>query len=779
MGSLRTKVFVFFVSLLLLVQAFSVWVVYVANTRQAQEQINYRLDSAISVFQTQYERRSYYLQAFAETAAKDFGLKEVFGADERSFLIALNNHRKRIDADLAIAVDRDNQVIGQLLRTAPEEKIRIGPQQGQTFNAETWLRGNMPVSELYREGDVVYQLSFAPLKSGQQIVGWIGYGYQINRDLAQSFADITGLNIDFMLQNQQRWLTLAAATPTKSQPAPETQGAMILDGNTPSTLIAATTVGIIEGQELQAVIYGSRSNLLEALTENLWQLMALEGAMVLVSLLAAYLLAGSISRPVRRLVRQAQYIARGNYDTPVQIAERNELGQLANEFNQMQQAVLVREQTISHQLLFNPLTDLPNRNSLLKQLDTLFEEGRRFALLHLDIRRTKTVNDTLGYEAGDMMIIEVAKRLQRLNGASEVFHLGADEFAVIINSTDLSSLSQQHEKINQLMDEPLCGEGTLLHLQLHTGFARAPDDADNTSQLLQKADTALSHGKREMQAFQQYLPSMDAEAGRRLGLVNDLKIAIEQDQLCLFYQPKLDLHSGKIHHLEALVRWQHPLQGMIPPDAFISIAEQTGQIDALTRWVINEAARQHTAWLERGLNLSIAVNISAENLKNQHFTQELQETWQTYDLSADALSLEVTESAVVVDPAGAIAKLCEIRNQGIKLSIDDYGTGYSSLAQLKQLPVTELKIDRSFVDKVYSDSDDQIIVRSTIRMAHDMGLSVVAEGIEDQETLHWLQENDCDLAQGYFISRPQPATELISWLETTDYNPTAEKSLAC
>lgn len=355
MGSLRTKVFVFFVALLLLVQAFSVWVVYVANTRQAQEQINYRLDSAISVFQTQYERRSYYLQAFAETAAKDFGLKEVFGADERSFLIALNNHRKRIDADLAIAVDRDNQVIGQLLRTAPEEKIRIGPQQGQTFNAEAWLRGNMPVSELYREGDVVYQLSFAPLKSGQQIVGWIGYGYQINRDLAQSFADITGLNIDFMLQNQQRWFTLAAATPTKSQAAPETQGAMILEGNTPSALIAATTtVGIIEGQELQAVIYGSRSNLLEALTENLWQLMALEGAMVLVSLLAAYLLAGSISRPVRRLVRQAQYIARGNYDTPVQIAERNELGQLANEFNQMQQAVLVREQTISHQLLFNP-----------------------------------------------------------------------------------------------------------------------------------------------------------------------------------------------------------------------------------------------------------------------------------------------------------------------------------------------------------------------------------------------------------------------------------------
>jgi len=239
----------------------------------------------------------------------------------------------------------------------------------------------------------------------------------------------------------------------------------------------------------------------------------------------------------------------------------------------------------------------------------------------------------------------------------------------------------------------------------------------------------------------------------------------------LFYQPKLDLKTGVINHLEALVRWIHPEQGMVPPDAFISIAEQTGQIDNLTRWVVREAARQYNVWAEQGLKLSIAVNISAENLKNSGFTAELGEIWQQFRLPKDALSLEVTESAVVVDPACAIAMLCEIRDAGIKLSIDDYGTGYSSLAQLKQLPVDELKIDRSFVDKVSCDVDDQIIVRSTIRMAHDMGLSVVAEGIEDQPTLDWLAEQGCDLAQGYFISRPQPADALVEWLSDSPYDP--------
>lgn len=780
MRSLRTKVFVIFVALLLLVQAVSLAMIYQANKKQEQHQIDLRLESAISAFQNQYEQRRYYLQAFAETAAKDYGLKEVFDADIRSFLVALNNHRKRINADLAIAVNRQNLITGQLLRRDNSDKVKVGPQQGKPFANPEWFSNENPLSQIYALDGKVYQLSFSPLKAGQEVIGWIGYGYEINSDMAQNFANITGLSIEFLLKaGNNDWMTLASAHPAmEGMVKPENQlpAVTLLDDHEQSSYIHThTVIEASDNREIMAVIYGSRSNLLEALRENLWKLMALEGATILVSLMAAYLLAGDISRPVKKLVRQARYIAKGNYDTSVEVSEKNELGQLANEFNQMQQAVLVREQKISHQLYFNTLTNLPNRNSLTEKLEQLFSDnGGEFTLLHLDIRRTKTVNDTLGYEAGDLMIKEVGERLLRLNDNSETYHLGADEFAMIIFTSLMDDVEAWSRRIEKAMDQPHCGEGTLLHLQLHTGFARAPEDANDAPQLLQKADTALSHGKRSMNAFQQYLPEMDADANLRLGLVNELKIAIESDQqLQLFYQPKMTLGSGQIKHVEALIRWNHPEQGMIPPDAFISIAEQTGQIDALTHWVIREAARQYSEWRAQGVEISIAVNISAENLKNFKFTEELKEIWREFSLPTHALSLEITESAVVADPECALKMLCDIRDQGIKLSIDDYGTGYSSLAQLKQMPVSELKIDRSFVDKVHCDQDDQIIVRSTIRMAHDMGLSVVAEGIEDQNTLNWLEAHGCDLAQGYFISRPVPADELTHLLETK-YNANSE-----
>lgn len=776
MHSLKTKIFIFFVALLMIAQAASLWMVYDANNKQGNDQIQSRLNAAVSVFDTLYQQRNYYLQAFAETAAKDFGLKEVFGADQRSFLIALNNHRKRIDADIAIAVNQEFAIIGQLIRRNPNEKISLGPEQGQLFPDPHWLGSSNTFTKLYQQDDELYQLSFAPLKSGQQIVGWIGYGYQINAELAQNFADITGLSIEFMLQQRDnQWRSIATAIPTNHPQAPSQQGLAVIQNRVPDHLFATQIeVGMVSQSPLQVTIFGSRSNLLETLQDNWWHLLALEGGMVTITMLAAYLLAGSITQPVRKLVRQAQYIARGNYASSVDISEKNEMGQLAKEFNQMQQAVLVREQKISHQLKYNSLTNLPNRFSLLETLEARLQyPDSFFSLLHLDIRRTRTVNDTLGYQIGDMMIKEVGKRLMTLNDTSQLFHLAGDEFALLIECSTLNELAQWQQKIEQVLDDPLCGEDTLLHLQLQVGFARVPEDADDPQTLLQKADTALSHGKKAQQSFQQYLPEMDADANRRLSLVNDLKLAIAEDQLCLFYQPKLDLKTGKIHQLEALVRWQHPIQGMIPPDSFISIAEQTGQIDALSNWVMNEAARQYQAWMQQGLNLSIAVNISAENLKNQQLITSLKEIWRAHQLPPNSLSLEVTESAVVSDPESAIKMLCEIREQGIKLSIDDYGTGYSSLAQLKQMPVSELKIDRSFVDKVHLNNDDQIIVRSTIRMAHDMGLTVVAEGIEDQDTLSWLEEHDCDLAQGYFISRPQPANELSNWLLKSEYNPSS------
>ena len=773
MTSLQTKVFGFFVALLLLVQALSLWTVYKANQQQQDQQVNYRLDSAVSVFQTQFQSRGYYLEAFAETVARDYGLKGVFDGDTRSFLVALNNHRKRIDADMAIGVDGQFKVLGQLLKnTDPDakRKVKVGAEQGELFAGRSWL-GSGTNTALYQLDGQIYQLTLAPLKVGGSNIGWVGFGYLIDTQLAGQFSQITGLQIDFLQKDGNgRCEVFASSNPEQDLLAAEQRGRSIIQGDVPEGLIGTSAeLGSSAGMGIYAAIYGSRSNLLEAIQKQFWQLMFVEGGIIAMALLAAYFVAASISRPVLKLVKQAKHIASGNYHTQVDISERNELGQLAREFNHMQQAILDREKAIEYRAYHDPLTELPNQYHLRQLLDQLYStESEPFTLFYIDVRRTKEVNDTLGYEAGDQMIQEVAKRLATLD-AKGLNHMGSDEFVLLVEGADQSLIDAWQQRLAALVEQPICGEGIHLHLQINAGIARAPEDASSADQLLQRADAALSHGKRDRVAYQCYHSEMDADAALRLSLVFELKQAIEDGQLVLFYQPKLNLATGQIGHLEALVRWQHPKLGMVPPDAFISIAEQTGQIDALSRWVIEEAARQYNEWQSMGLDMSIAVNISAENLRDSQFTQTLSEIWHEAALPSDAISLEVTESAVVVDPESAIAMLCEIRDAGIKLSIDDYGTGYSSLAQLKQLPVQELKIDRSFVDQLVDDPDDQIIVRSTINLGHEMGLSVVAEGIEDAATLEWLREHGCNLAQGYFISRPLPAAELLTWLQAQGY----------
>lgn len=252
-------------------------------------------------------------------------------------------------------------------------------------------------------------------------------------------------------------------------------------------------------------------------------------------------------------------------------------------------------------------------------------------------------------------------------------------------------------------------------------------------------------------------------------LINELKPAIANDELVLYYQPKLNLSLNKVTHVEALVRWQHPDRGMIPPDTFIPIAEQMGQMNALTRWVINSALTQYLDWQAQGVDLAIAVNISAENLKDPDFCDYVLTTIANKKVPIEALTLEITEDAVVADPENAIKQLSVLKQHGLKLSIDDYGTGYSSLAQLKQLPVDELKIDKSFVQNLMINNDDQIIVASTLQLAHNLGLGVVAEGIENQATLSWLTERGCEMGQGFYLSKPIDAQALTLWLAKSGY----------
>jgi len=763
MKSLQTKIFLFIVLLLLLVQSIAFWTIMAGNESQERQEINNRLATAKTIFNAQFESRRDYLTAFAETAAKDYGIKQVFEDELRSLLVAMNNHRERIDADLAMAISAKGIITAQLVVgevRSGKSKVKQGIERDQDFRFPQWLE-DQEQSHLYVVDNVVYQVSFSPMTVGARIIGWLAFGFKIDRELAQHFFDITQLHTDFAIHQGNDWSLIASSNPIADLHLTK----QIVENSTPGEYIAIGHVIEETGHvQLALAMYGLRADIVEVLQKQWQQFLVLTFVTLLLSLAVAYIIAASITKPIRQLVKQARLVASGDYHQSVEINDSGELGQLANEFNTMQSAILTREKSIIHRANHDSLTDLPNRSVLKLYLQTLADREQAFTVFHLNLSRLKDVNETLGHDVGDWLINATAKRLSSLQDFQLLCHVGADEFVLIAEIDRDVSKESLLGSIYQVLDENCEYHGVSLQLQVRIGIAAVPEHCQSTKLVLQMADTALHHSHKVNQRVQTYHQDLDVNSVERLNLINDLKDAITSDQLELHYQPKLNMRTGIVTHVEALVRWRHPSLGMVPPDNFIHIAEQTGQIDALTKWVFITTLKQYKLWLDLGLDISVAVNISAENLKDSHFYQFICDSAEEFEVPAEKITLEVTESAVVDDPDSAIALLQQFKSKGMRISIDDYGTGYSSLAQLKQLPVHELKIDKSFVQSLCDDEDDQTIVRSTIELAHNMGLSVVAEGIEDEAALNWLAENNCELGQGYFISRPKHANELTPWL---------------
>jgi diguanylate cyclase (GGDEF)-like protein len=764
MKSLQNKIFLFFVLLLLLVQLIGVWTVFSGKNNQEAQEISNRLNTAKTIFSELFDSRSKYLRAFSTTASKDYGIKQVFNEDRRSLLVALNNHRKRINADLVMSITDNGLISAQLVATGEgtDRKIKRGKETNSQFQHASWLNKNQSLEHLYKLNGALYQLSLSPIKVGSKVLGWVGFGFQIDHRLAVKYKEITGLETIFILRETKEWELVASS----AYNAQLSLAKKIVKGDIPQQYIAQSQlISSFDDSQFGVAMYGLRADLVEVLQEQWGKLLLLILSTLVFSLAGAYLVAASITKPIKILVKQVKTVALGDYSQGIKLRDKSELGQLANEFNVMQNAVLSRENALQHSVNYDPLTDLPNRNMLLNDLRAISNTTDCFTIFHLNLSRLKDVNDTLGHEVGDQIIKEAALRLNDTPGFKKTYHMGGDEFTLISQQRNKCNLSALISSVQQQLKAPFDHDCFCFQLQVRMGIALYPEHTDKIDVLLQMADTALHQTRKNRQPTQVYDAEFDTNSIERLSLINDFKNAVSGDQLVLHYQPKMDLKSGVITHMEALVRWQHPSLGMIPPDDFIPVAEQTGQINDLTCWVLRTAIEQYNRWLAMGMDINIAINISAENFRDPAFFDFVCQSLKTADVNANRLTLEVTESAVVDDPKSAIALLKKFKSLGIFLSIDDYGTGYSSLAQLKQLPVHELKIDKSFVQRLEHDLDDQIIVRSTIELAHNMGLSVVAEGIEDQFALDWLKKNGCEKAQGYFISKPKPAEELSSWLK--------------
>jgi diguanylate cyclase (GGDEF)-like protein/PAS domain S-box-containing protein len=426
-----------------------------------------------------------------------------------------------------------------------------------------------------------------------------------------------------------------------------------------------------------------------------------------------------------------------------------------------------QEQRLQYQATHDPLTALPNRAALATHLEEILgaTPRRRIALLMLDLCRFKEVNDTLGHHVGDQVLREVARRLAAAPGVGFVARIGGDEFTMVCRQTERSAITKLAQALHDAMRAPIEAADIAIDIGLSIGIAIADSDAPDAATLLRHADVAMYVAKRRGLPWEFYDPAADQNSVRRLAMVGDLRHAIASGTLSLHYQPQVDLRSDRSFSAEALLRWRHPEYGNVSPAEFISVAESTDLIRPLTFWTLSQALTQAARWRREGIEPRVAVNLSARLLQDTDFPTQLRALLQAHEAIPASVELEITESAVMHDPARALRVAREIHALGVLLSVDDFGTGYSSLAYLRDLPVHALKLDRSFVLRLQESARDRSIVNSTVRMAHELGLQVVAEGVETEWAAGYLADIGYDYAQGYCYSPALQADQCRLWME--------------
>lgn len=438
--------------------------------------------------------------------------------------------------------------------------------------------------------------------------------------------------------------------------------------------------------------------------------------------------------------------------------------------NALEQAELRRRQrmaraALEHQALHDALTDLPNRLMLRQELErTIMSKQTPVALLLLDVDNFKEINDSFGHAVGDALLRQLGPRLtENLDGASMVARLGGDEFAVLLPNTGTDSAAAVAHRLLRGLERPFLSDDHAVEVTASVGIAVYPPHGLTAEVLLQRAEVAMYAAKRNSGTYALYRAEDDPFDAGKVVLRADLRRAIDRREIKLYYQPQASLSTGEVTGLEALARWEHPVRGWVPPNVFIPIAERMGLIKPLTGQLLELAASDSARWMNQQV-IPVAVNVSMRNLTDGRFPDQLEEAVQAGRVAAERLKLEITESAVMADPARVLEAMNRSQSLGFRFAIDDFGTGYSSLTYLQKLPVEEIKIDRSFISQLLSDEGSAAIVRATIELAGSLGLDVVAEGVEDEETWQQLRQLGCSAAQGYYLSRPMPAESVPAWL---------------
>lgn len=770
---IRSRIAFTFLTVVVAIQLAGLIPLKYALVKHANTLAEDQIDVGQRVFVSLLQHNTQSLKQATQVLAADFAFREAVATnDAETIESALESYQGRIRAQIAFYISNDeNLVVG----TSDAKAILKSLDARQAI-----IQSNAGTLQFDIVDDKPYQLITVPVKAPETI-GWIVMGFAVDSQLASQINQLTHLDVTFVQKTSTKDWQLVSSTADKalSNLLLKTVADLYrqrltlhsVDLNDQTYHLKIRALHETPDEALLVVLQGS----VAPFTQDLNMLFKVMLVLTLIGVVIFAVLIWYVSRkttePIAELVKDADKIAMGDYETEIQVSSTDEVGYLAKAMNSMREAVLQRSLRIQRLAFNDELTGLSNRlafnQGVHQAISTHADSQQKLSVIVINIHRFKPINQTLGRDFGDDLLRYVGQVLKQhvLSEQDMVARLDADEFAVMLQHTDQAKATRYADKIQQVFEQPVSVQGQAIDVRTGIGIALYPDHGVDEEALLNHAETALQESRAKKSPWIVYNTALEIDQSETLTLISDLKQAIQHNQLLLYIQPKIDITTRRAVGGEALIRWVHPEKGMIFPDQFIPFAEQTGVISDITNWMLLRACQVLADFQKQGLRLSLAVNLSTRDLNNMQLPAQIAHLLSSHGLEAKALKLEITEGSLMQDPERAELVVKKLAAMGLHLAIDDFGTGYSSLAYLRQLPVQELKIDRSFVMFMDKNSGDASIVKSTIDLAHNLGLMVVAEGIENEYVLNQLARLGCNEGQGYFIGKPMPEKDFSIWLQ--------------
>ncbi|WP_421869569.1 putative bifunctional diguanylate cyclase/phosphodiesterase [Motiliproteus sp.] len=767
----RAKLTLVYLLLFVVVQSLISLVFVQTMADNVRSQALQQLDTSALIFQRIVQQRVDVLGASAQLLSKDYGFREAIATEDlKTIRSALQNQKARFGADLAYLLDLDERVTAVTDTNQPMRIPNISDALKNMAEAE-----GIGAKLVELDGHL-YQLVVVPVQAPITIA-WVAFGFELDGEYAQEIKRLSAIDLEvafvhrpgsdarFQLANDFADAPVFEQSGTGSQDRADISTDAFDKGGIFYKYLPLSSRD--DGTLIAAILSYSESSAYQPYRLLFITTVVILGVGFLLLVIGSLVAANGITRPLRQLTTAVQQVAGGDYHEVKCTSHGDEIADLTDSFNTMVNTVREREQRILFQAYHDTETGLPNRLQFEKQLNNQCGERNPYTLAIIEVQQLRELRTFLDHTNISELMQGVGARLQQIL-TSEVARLSTETFAAVIQSP--GDTNQKVAEVLERFLEPCQVAGIVVDIQLRIGLVNFPSDGEDAELLLRQAHAALDRCRTSGKPYAWFDQDSAVLQKRRLSIMSELRQGLKNGEVQFAYQPKVNLASGQVEVVEALVRWNSTTHGFIPPDEFIPIAERTGDIRHLTDWGLETAIRQASDWHNQGLEIAVALNLSATDLTNHRLPEQVMGLLNRYQLPIRLLKLEVTESAVMHDMDRALAVLNRLHDLGLFLSIDDYGTGYSSLSYLKQLPMDELKIDKAFVLKLASNIEDQILVRSTIELAHNLGLTVTAEGVEDAQSVELLRQYGCDMVQGFHICRPIGADELENFVRSQNDN---------